>query len=131
MIICKTEFEIAIMREAGKIVALTHELIKQNVKQGITTQELDHIAEKFIKSMGAIPSFKGYSGFPANTCISINEELVHGIPSKRKLVEGDIVSIDIGAFYRGYHGDSAWTYGVGKIDEASQRLLDITEESLF
>ncbi|MDT2048659.1 type I methionyl aminopeptidase [Priestia aryabhattai] len=131
MIICKTQREIAIMREAGKIVALTHQELKKHIQPGITTEELDAIAEKFIRQHDAIPSFKGYNGFRGSICASVNEELVHGIPGNRKLQEGDIISIDIGAKYNGYHGDSAWTYGVGKISEENQRLLDVTEQSLY
>ncbi|WP_027964817.1 type I methionyl aminopeptidase [Halalkalibacillus halophilus] len=131
MIIRKTPREIEIMRHAGKIVALAHDKMKESVKPGITTNELDQIAEKFIRSMDATPSFKGYNGFSGSICVSVNEELVHGIPSDRKLNDGDIISIDIGANYSGYHGDSAWTYAVGEIDEETQRLLDVTETSLF
>ncbi|EPY14550.1 MULTISPECIES: type I methionyl aminopeptidase [Paenibacillus] len=131
MIICKSEVELGFMREAGRIVAETHRLLAKTIEPGITTLELDSIAESFIRSQGATPSFKGYNGFSGSICASVNEELVHGIPGKRKLNEGDIISIDIGAEYRGYHGDSAWTYGVGKITEAAQQLLDVTEQSLY
>lgn len=131
MIICKTPREIEIMREAGRIVALTHQELKKHVAPGITTLELDAIAESFIRKHDAIPSFKGYNGFRGSICASVNNELVHGIPGNRVLNEGDIISIDIGAKYNGYHGDSAWTYAVGTIDEESQRLLDVTEESLY
>ncbi|GIN64278.1 methionine aminopeptidase [Robertmurraya siralis] len=131
MIICKTPREIEIMREAGRIVALTHQELKKHIAPGITTKELDEIAETFIRSHHAYPSFKGYNGFSGSICASVNEELVHGIPGKRVLQEGDIISIDIGARYEGYHGDSAWTYPVGKIDEVSARLLDVTEQSLY
>jgi methionyl aminopeptidase len=131
MIICKTPREIEIMREAGKIVALTHQELKKHITPGITTKELDQIAEKTIQKYGATPSFKGYNGFPGSICASVNEELVHGIPGKRKLEEGDIISIDIGAKYNGYHGDSAWTYPVGNISESVQKLLDVTEKSLY
>ncbi|ENJ6139014.1 type I methionyl aminopeptidase [Bacillus cereus] len=131
MIICKTPREIEIMREAGRIVALTHQELKQHITPGITTKELDQIAEKTIQKYGATPSFKGYNGFPGSICASVNEELVHGIPRKRKLKEGDIISIDIGAKYNGYHGDSAWTYPVGNISESVQKLLDVTEKSLY
>lgn len=131
MIITKTPREIDIMREAGKIVALTHQELQKHIKPGITTKELDAIAEKFIRSSDAIPSFKGYNGFTGSICTSVNEELVHGIPGKKVLKEGDVISIDIGAKYNGYHGDSAWTYGVGKISEKDQQLLDVTEQSLY
>jgi len=131
MIICKSESELKLMREAGRIVAETHQLMARSVQPGITTQELDRIAEKFIVSQGATPSFKGYNGFPASICASVNEELVHGIPGKRKLLEGDIISLDIGAEFQGYHGDSAWTYAVGTISETAQKLLEVTERSLY
>ncbi len=131
MIICKTPREIEIMREAGRIVALTHQELLKHIVPGITTKELDKIAEAFIRKHDAKPSFKGYNGFTGSICASVNEELVHGIPGNRVLNNGDIISIDIGAEYNGYHGDSAWTYAVGSIDEETQRLLDVTEESLY
>lgn len=131
MIICKTPRELDIMRVAGKIVALTHQELQKYIEPGITTKELDSIAEKFIRQHDAIPSFKGYNGFTGSICASVNEELVHGIPGNRALKNGDIISIDIGAKYNGYHGDSAWTYAVGEISEDNQKLLDVTEESLY
>ncbi|MBO1515337.1 type I methionyl aminopeptidase [Metabacillus bambusae] len=131
MIICKTQRELEIMREAGRIVALTHQELQKYIKPGISTKELDAIAEKYILGCDAIPSFKGYNGFRGSICASINEELVHGIPGDRVLREGDIISIDIGAKHNGYHGDSAWTYAVGAISDETQRLLDVTEESLY
>ncbi|OPH50063.1 type I methionyl aminopeptidase [Paenibacillus ferrarius] len=131
MIICKSEVELDLMREAGRIVAETHRLLARAIRPNITTKELDQIAEEFIRSQGAIPSFKGYNGFPGSICASVNEELVHGIPGPRKLAEGDIISIDIGAQYKGYHGDSAWTYPVGEISDTAKRLLAVTEESLY
>jgi methionyl aminopeptidase len=131
MIICKTPREIDIMREAGRIVALTHNELKKHIRPGITTKQLDVIAEQFIRKQGAIPSFKGYNGFRGSICASVNNELVHGIPGNRVLNDGDIISIDIGAKYNGYHGDSAWTYPVGEIDENTQLLLEVTEESLY
>ncbi|OZI13193.1 type I methionyl aminopeptidase [Bacillaceae bacterium SAS-127] len=131
MIICKTPREIEIMREAGRIVALTHKELQKHISPGIKTKELDEIAEKFIKQHDAIPSFKGYNGFRGSVCASVNEELVHGIPGDRVLKEGDIISLDIGANYRGYHGDSAWTYPVGLIAPETQKLLEVTEDSLF
>ncbi|MCJ8009703.1 type I methionyl aminopeptidase [Lederbergia wuyishanensis] len=131
MIICKTPREIEIMREAGRIVALTHQELQKHIQPGITTKELDAIAEKFITRLGAIPSFKGYNGFPGSVCASVNEELVHGIPGKRVLKDGDIISLDIGAELNGYHGDSAWTYPVGNINAEAKKLLDVTEKSLY
>lgn len=131
MIICKTPRELEIMKEAGRIVALTHQELQNHISPGISTMELDAVAENFIRSMGAAPSFKGYNGFPGSICASVNEELVHGIPGSRTLKEGDIISIDIGAYYKGYHGDSAWTYAVGRIAPETEKLLDVTEESLY
>ncbi len=127
MIICKTPREIEIMRVAGQIVALTHQELKKHIHPGITTIELDAIAESIIRKHDAVPSFKGYNGFRGSICASVNEELVHGIPGDRVLKDGDVISIDIGAKYNGYHGDSAWTYGVGKITSENQHLLDVTE----
>lgn len=131
MIISKTQREINIMREAGRIVALTHEELQKHITPGITTRELDRLAEAFILKCGAVPSFKGYNGFPGSICTSVNEKLVHGIPDDNSLNDGDIISIDIGAKYNGYHGDSAWTYAVGAIDEQSKALLEVTEQSLY
>ncbi|MEK4027315.1 MULTISPECIES: type I methionyl aminopeptidase [Bacillaceae] len=131
MIICKTPREIEIMREAGRIVALTHKELQRFISPGISTKQLDEIAEKFIRQHNAIPSFKGYNGFRGSICTSVNEELVHGIPGDRVLKEGDVISLDIGANYRGYHGDSAWTYPVGNVSSDVQQLLKVTEESLF
>ena len=131
MIICKSEVELGFMKEAGRIVAETHRLMSKSVQPGITTRELDAIAENYIRSQNATPSFKGYNGFPGSICASVNEELVHGIPGDRKLNEGDIISIDIGAQYRGYHGDSAWTYPVGEISDTAKKLLEVTEQSLY
>ncbi|RUT27877.1 type I methionyl aminopeptidase [Paenibacillus zeisoli] len=131
MIICKSETELGFMREAGRIVAETHRILAQAIEPGITTGELDQIADKYIRSQNAVPSFKDYNGFPYSICASTNEELVHGFPGKRKLNEGDIISLDIGAEYKGYHGDSAWTYPVGKITDEVQKLLDVTERSLY
>lgn len=132
MIICKTESELDLMREAGRVVAETHQFIEPYIRPGITTAELDQIAGNYIRKRGARPSFKGYNGFPGNICISINEQLVHGIPSKsRVLQEGDIVTLDIGAEVGGYHGDSAWTYAVGNISAQLRKLLEVTERSLM
>ncbi|MCY1692630.1 type I methionyl aminopeptidase [Exiguobacterium sp. SL14] len=131
MIITKAPREIDIMRKAGQIVARTHKELQAHIRPGITTGQLDAIAERYIRSQGATPSFKGYNGFTGSICASVNEELVHGIPGDRVLQDGDIISIDIGAEYNGYHGDSAWTYPVGTISEETKRLLDVTEESLY
>lgn len=131
MITFKSEHEIELMREAGKIVASTHRKLAEAVRPGITTAELDAIAEKHIRAHGAIPAFKGYHGFPGTICASINEEVVHGIPSLRRLKEGDIVSIDIGACYKGYYGDAAATLPVGEISSQAAKLLKVTRESLY
>ncbi|SFM34312.1 methionyl aminopeptidase [Paenibacillus sp. 1_12] len=131
MIICKSPAELDLMREAGRIVAETHRLLQKAVQPDITTKELDQIAEGYIRSQGAIPSFKGYNGFPGSICASVNDELVHGIPGPRKLLNGDVISIDIGAQYKGYHGDSAWTYGVGTISDTAKKLLEVTEQCLY
>lgn len=132
MITIKSNREIALMEEAGRIVALAHKAVKEAIAPGITTKELDKIAEDVIIKNGATPSFKGYNGFPGSICASINNVVVHGIPSeKTKLKNGDIISIDIGACYKGYHGDSAMTHGVGEISEDRKNLLKITEESLY
>lgn len=131
MISIKSSDEIELLRIAGEITGATHLYLKDFVKPGITTAELDKLAYDYIISRGATPSFKGYDGFPGTICASINEEVVHGIPSDRVLEEGDIISLDIGACYKGYHGDSAWTYPVGKISKKCEDLLKWTEESLF
>ena len=131
MITIKSEREIELMRKAGSIVGDTHHYLEKFIKPGITTKELDKLANDFIIKSGATPSFKNLYGFPGTICISINEEVVHGIPSGRKLKDGDIITLDIGACYKGYHGDSAWTYPVGKITKEVQDLLNETEEALF
>ncbi|MEF9917791.1 MAG: type I methionyl aminopeptidase [Eubacterium sp.] len=131
MITIKSQQEIELMREAGKIVAKCHELIKTKIRPGITTLELDRIAEKFIRDQGAYPTFLGYEGFPKSICASINEEVVHGIPDNRKLCEGDIISVDLGATLNGYVGDAARTHAVGSVSEKAQKLIDVTKESFF
>jgi methionyl aminopeptidase len=131
MIILKSKHELQHMRRAGLIVAETHELLKENIKPGITTEELDSIAEEYIRKCGANPSFKGYRGFPASICASVNDEVVHGIPNERELREGDIISVDIGAEYKGYHGDAARTYPVGAISEQAASLIEVTKQSFF
>lgn len=131
MITIKSKREIEIMRTAGKILVLTREYLKEFIKPGITTKELDKLAEDFIIKHDASPSFKGYEGFPGSICTSVNEEVVHGIPSNRILKEGDIISLDIGVYYKGYHADSAYTFAVGKIKEEHQLLLERTKNSLM
>lgn len=119
------------MKKAGNIVYQTHQYLIPFLKEGITTLELDKLAEDFIRSQGATPSFKGYGGFPGSICTSINNQVVHGIPGKTKLKNGDIISIDIGACYKGFHGDSAWTHPVGEIDSDKKYLLEHTEKALY
>ncbi len=132
MVTIKSTREIELMREAGRIVALAHQAVKEHILPGVSTLELDQIVEKTIRSLNAIPSFKNYNGFPSSACISINEEVVHGIPSKNRILkEGDIVSVDIGAIYKGYHGDSAWTYACKEVSLEAKKLLECTEKSLF
>ncbi|MBX3012966.1 MAG: type I methionyl aminopeptidase [Caldilineaceae bacterium] len=130
--VLKSPREIQIMREAGRVVARAHAALKEAIRPGVSTWELDQIALDVLQRYGATSAFLGYRGFPAHICASINQELVHGIPKKdRILQEGDIVSIDIGSRYRGFVGDSAWTYPVGTISEAAATLLKVTEESLL
>ena len=131
MIVIKSKQQIELMREAGKIVAETHQILKEAVRPGISTLELDKIAEDNIRKYNAIPSFKGYGGFPGSICASVNDEVVHGIPSSRILKEGDIVSLDIGAYYKGYHSDSAKTHGVGVISEEDRKLIEVTKQSFY
>ena len=131
MITLKSKREIELLKEAGHIVYLTHQYLRPYIKAGIKTKELDSLAEKFIRSKGATPSFKGYEGFPSTLCISINDEVVHGFPGERVLQDGDIISIDIGACYKGYHGDSAWTYTVGEVSDDAKYLLEHTEQALY
>ena len=120
MITIKSKREIEFMRTAGNIVYKTHQYLKPYLKEGITTKEIDDLADKYIRSLDAIPSCKNYEGYPGSICISLNDEVVHGIASKRKLKNGDIVTLDICACYKGYHGDSAWTYPVGNISKEKQ-----------
>jgi methionyl aminopeptidase len=129
-IILKSEEEIATMRQAGRIVAAVLEVLKTRVKPGMRTEELDVIAVKELNKLGAKPSFKGYHGYPANLCVSVNDEIVHGIPGKRVLKDGDIVSLDFGAIYNGFQGDAAVTVGVGKISPEAKRLIETTEGAL-
>ena len=131
MITIKSKREIEIMKKSGRLVAETHALLKSLIEPGIPMEILDKEAENFIRKNDGVPLFKGYRGFPSTICASLNEEIVHGIPDKRKLKEGDILSVDIGVKYRGYVGDSAWTYPVGKISKEAQRLLKVCEESLY
>lgn len=132
MIVLKTSRELAVMREAGKISQKALRLAGEAVEPGISTWEIDRLVRQYIEKMGATPSFLGYEGFPASTCISVNDVIIHGIPSKSTILKkGDIVSIDVGAYYEGFHGDNAWTFPCGEISGEAQALLDATEKSLF
>jgi methionyl aminopeptidase len=131
MIIIKSNKEIEYMREAGKIVAYAHEVVRDAIKPGVTTKELDELAEKEIRKHGAIPAFKGLYGFPASICASINEEVVHGIPGLKTLNDGDIISVDIGAIINGYNGDAAKTHPVGKVSDEALKLIEVTRQSFY
>lgn len=131
MITLKSSHEIELMRRAGKITAAARALAGEMVKPGVTTQEIDSAVEHFIRKQGAVPSFLHYNGYPASTCISVNDEIIHGIPGKRVLVEGDIVSVDVGAYIGGFHGDCAATFACGKIAPEAQDLIDVTRQSFF
>ena len=120
------------MREAGRLLAMTHKELKKIIKPGITTMDIDKKGEEIIRSFGCIPSFLNYNGYPASICVSVNDEVVHGIPSKERYLEdGDIVSLDAGLIYKGYHSDAARTHGVGEISEEAKKLIRVTEESFF
>ena len=128
----KSEREIELMREAGKILAKTHEELGKVIRPGISTWEIDRIGEEVIRSYGCIPSFLNYNGYPASICVSVNDEVVHGIPSKKRIIkEGDIVSLDAGVIYKGYHSDAARTHAVGEISKEAQQLIEVTKQSFF
>ena len=131
MITLKSAHEINLMRRAGKITAAARALAGEMVRPGVTTQEIDSAVEHFIRQQGAVPSFLNYNGFPASACISINDEVIHGIPGNRVLQEGDIVSVDVGAYIDGFHGDCAATFACGTISPEAQRLIDVTRQSFF
>ncbi len=131
MISIKSEKEISLMKEAGMLVSKTHQYLKSFLQPGITTEEINRLAEKFIIAHNGVPSCKGYEGFPAGLCISVNDEVVHGIPGKRKLRNGDIVTLDMVIGYKGYQADSAWTYAVGSISKKKQYLMEHTEKALY
>lgn len=132
MIIIKSDTEIQKMRDAGRITALARQIASENIREGVTTKFIDQKVKSFIVSHGAKPSFLGLYGFPASACISVNEEVIHGIPSDNRVLQyGDIVSVDVGAFYKGYHGDCAATFVVGDTDEESKRLIEVTRQSFF
>src|SRR5512139_2637420 len=130
MIILKTPEEIAVMAEASRVVAEALEIVRREARAGVTTDDLDRIAEEAIRSRGAVPAFKGYRSYPKTLCASVNEQVVHGIPSKRKLKDGDIIGLDLGAIVGGFYGDSAVTVAVGRVDEKVARLIQVTKEAL-
>ena len=132
MLTLKSKREIAIMKEAGRIVELAHIAVQEAIKPGVSTYELDKIAYEAIISQGAIPSFLNYHGYPASVCVSVNDEVVHGIPNKHRILQdGDIVSLDAGLIYKGYHSDAARTHAVGTISKEAQQLIDVTRQSFF
>ena len=131
MITLKSAHEIELMRRAGKITAAARALARDMVKPGVTTHEIDRAVEHFIRKQGAVPSFLHYNGYPASVCVSVNDEIIHGIPGKRVLQEGDIVSVDVGAFIGGFHGDCAGTYPCGQVSDEAMRLIRVTQESFF
>ena len=131
MVTIKSLNEIMLMKDAGKILAETLELLRENIKAGISTKQLDKIAHEYIRKQNAVPSFLNYNGYPASVCVSLNNEIVHGIPGKRILRDGDIVSIDVGVCYKGYHADAARTYGVGEISPEAARLVEVTKQSFY
>lgn len=131
MITIKSEREIELMREAGKMVSMTHQYLKNFIKPGVTTKELDRLAEEYIRKMGGVPTCKGYEGFPATLCTSVNDTVVHGIPDNYKLKDGDIITIDMVIGYKGYQGDAAWTYAVGEISDDKKYLMEHTEKALY
>ncbi len=128
----KSPREIELMREAGRILAKTHEELAKNLRPGMSTWDIDHMGEEIIRSYGCIPSFKNYNGYPASICVSVNDEVVHGIPHKEHFLdEGDIVSLDAGVIYKGYHSDAARTYGIGENDDDANQLIEVTRQSFF
>lgn len=131
MITLKSSHEIDLMRRSGKITAAARALAGEMVKPGVTTREINDAVERFIRQQGAVPSFLHYNGYPASVCISVNDEIIHGIPGKRVLREGDIVSVDVGAYIGGFHGDCAATFPCGRISPEAQRLIDVTRQSFF
>ena len=132
MVVIKTARELSLMKDACRISAEALRVAGEAIKPGVTTYEIDAIVRKYIEKQGAIPSFLGYGGFPASACISVNNVVIHGIPSKKQILkEGDIVSVDVGAYYEGFHGDNAYTFPCGKISAEAQALLDATKESLY
>ena len=132
MVSIKSEREIKLMREAGKILAQVHEELGKAIEPGMSTLDIDRLGERLIRSYGCIPSFKDYNGYPASICVSVNDEVVHGIPNKHHILrEGDIVSLDAGVIWNGYHSDAARTYGVGEISPEAAKLIEVTRQSFF
>lgn len=128
----KSEHEIELMREAGRLLAMMHEELHKEIKPGMSTWDIDHLGETIIRDYGCTPNFLNYNGYPASVCTSVNDEVVHGIPSKKRILqEGDIISLDCGLIYKGYHSDAARTWGVGEISAEAQRLIDVTKQSFF
>lgn len=132
MVSIKSEREIALMREAGRILARVHAKLEEALKPGISTYEINRLGEHIIRDFGCIPSFKNYNGYPAAICVSVNDEVVHGIPDRHHIIrEGDIVSLDAGVIYKGYHSDAARTHGVGEVSPEARKLMDVTKQSFF
>lgn len=132
MVSIKSEREIALMREAGKILARVHGELRNALKPGMSTYDVDRLGEKLIRSCGCIPSFKNYNGYPASICVSVNDQVVHGIPSRKRILqEGDIVSLDAGVIYKGYHSDAARTHAVGQVSPEAKKLMEVTRQSFF
>jgi methionyl aminopeptidase len=128
----KTEQEIELMRESCRLLAIVHKELEENLRPGMSTLDIDTMGEKLIRQLGCVPNFKNYCGYPASICVSVNDEVVHGIPSKDRIIkEGDIVSLDAGLIYKGYHSDAARTHGIGEISPEAQKLIDVTRESFF
>ncbi|MCR5409672.1 MAG: type I methionyl aminopeptidase [Lachnospiraceae bacterium] len=128
----KSEREIELMRESCRLLGIVHKELGEAIRPGMTTKDIDDLGESLIRKLGGIPNFKNYNGYPASICVSVNDEVVHGIPTKKRILqEGDIVSLDAGLIYKGYHSDAARTYGVGKISPEAQKLIDVTRESFF
>ena len=128
----KSEHEIELMREAGRLLAIMHEELQKEIKPGMSTWDINHMADTIIRDFGCVPNFLNYNGYPATICTSVNDEVVHGIPSKKRILQdGDIISLDCGLIYKGYHSDAARTWGVGEISKEAQRLIDVTKQSFF
>lgn len=128
----KSDKQIELMRESGRLLSIMHEELHKAIKPGISTLDIDRLGEKIIRDFGCIPNFKNYNGYPASICVSVNDEVVHGIPTKERILkDGDIVSLDAGLIYKGWHSDAARTWGVGHISEEAQRLIDVTKQSFF